>query len=96
MEASGIEPEFFPFGMHGHGLRVVRVLSPKGYYVELCLVWSYQIVHSRHGEASTRRAYRLRGYLLGRANEPSAAILMYWLDIQTRHEEATSCVHPLA
>ena len=22
--------------------------------------------------------------------------LMYWLDIQTRHEEATSCVHPLA
>lgn len=42
------------------------------------------------------RAYRLRGYLLGRANEPSAAILMYQLDIQTRHEEATSCVHPLA
>ena len=79
MDASGIEPELFPcIGMHGHVLRVVRVLSPKGYYVELCLIWSYQlVVHSRHGEASTMRAYRLRGYLLGRANGPSAAILMY-------------------
>ena len=78
MDASGIEPEFFPYiGMHGHVLRVVRVLSPKGYYVELCLIWSYQVVHSRHGEASIMRAYRLRGYLLSGADEPSAAILMY-------------------
>ena len=37
MDASGIEPELFPcIGMHCHVLRVVRVLSPKGYYVELC------------------------------------------------------------
>ena len=44
MDASGIEPELFPcIGMHGHVLRVVRVLSPKGYYVELCLIWSYQL-----------------------------------------------------